>query len=101
MRQLFEGRRQSPFAGLGDHDASVGGRLQSPQDLAVQRRGRLRIAQPHVTHVDPSLPQSLGELAHGGEDEDELLLVVGDIGRLVHHLRHQHGIACRVDVGER
>ena len=33
------------------------------------------------------------EVAHGGEDQRELLLVVADIGRLLRDLHHQDGVS--------
>ena len=43
--------------------------------------------------------QFLGEVAHGGKQERDLLLVMAHIGRLVMKLGHQHPVARRVSGG--
>ena len=47
------------------------------------------IVEPHIMHAQAFAFQLFREVAHGREDQDDLLLVVGNIGRLLRHLRHE------------
>ena len=40
-----------------------------------------------------ALNEFLGEVAHGGKDEHQLLLVVLHVGGFFRHLHHQHRVA--------
>ena len=48
----------------------------------------------------PVRDQSVGEAAHGGEDQSEFLLVMLHIGRFLPNLGHQDDIAQRIEVAE-
>ena len=45
--------------------------------------------QLHVIDRPAGILQLGGEMAHGGKDQDDLLLVMLDVGRLVPDLHHQ------------
>ena len=89
-----------PFAGLGDDDAFrpvAGDGVLQLRGEAAARIGRL---QRHIVDRPAQRPQFLGEMAHGGKDEGDLLLVMPHIGRLVLKLGHEHAIAGRIAAGE-
>ena len=67
--------------------------LAGAAHFAGQRPDVGRIVKPDI--VDPPAvgAQFLREVAHGGEDEGDLLLVVRHIGRLGRDFGHQHHIA--------
>ena len=69
-------------------------RSSSPVKLPVLPRS----SSFDIVDDEPCLPQLLGEMAHGGEDEGDLLLVVAHIGRLVGDLAHQHDVLRRIGV---
>ena len=48
----------------------------------------------------PSAAQLGREVAHGREDEGDLLRVVRDVGGLGHHLDHQDRVAARIEALE-
>jgi hypothetical protein len=62
-------------------------------NLALERTGIVRIIDPGVADIVTIFSQSFREMAHCGEDEGYFLFVVANIGRLRHHLAHEHGIA--------
>jgi hypothetical protein len=63
----------------------------------------VRLVERHIIDDKTARAKFVGEMAHGGEDERDLLLVMADVGRLVPHLHHQHdavgGIAA-VEAGD-
>ena len=93
--------RQSPFSGLGKDNPLEGLAFQRAQHLAIQALRIARLVQRHIAHPVAAPAQPLGELAHGGEDQNELLLVVANVFGLVHHLGHQDQVGGRVDVAQR
>ncbi len=58
------------------------------------------LVQGIVVHPPAVLAQALGEMAHGGEQERDLLTVVGHVVALAGHLRHYHPVAGRVAFGQ-
>ena len=61
----------------------------------------MRIIQGHVVHLQALLTQSLGEMAHGAENQGDLLRMMRHMAGLFHHLGQQHVIMVRVDVAQR
>lgn len=61
--------------------------------LARHGSGILRIIERYVLHLDASLPQGFGEVAHGAEYEGDLLRMMRNMASLLHHLDQQHRIA--------
>ncbi len=82
-----------PLAGLGDDDAR--GRMTGhrPLQLAGEAAGVAGLGQADVVDRDALGFQFGREMAHRGEQERDLLLVVAHIGRLVPHLDQQDDIA--------
>ena len=100
-RQRLERLGEAPLPRLRHHDAGERSIVQRPQNLSGQGAGAIRVAQPGIADRDAPLPQHVGELPHGGKDQRQLLLMVAHIGRLIDHLRHQHGIVRGVEIAER
>ena len=91
----------APFAGLGDHDA-VGAQLRRrAHELAAEGLGVGGVVERDVADPDAVGAQLGREVAHRGQDEGDLLLVVRDVGGLGHHLDHQHRVAPGVEVLQR
>ena len=47
------------------------------------------IVEPHVMHAHAFAFQLFREVAHGREDQDDLLFMMRNISRLLRHLRHE------------
>ena len=75
-----------------------------PGDGILQLRGEAApvfgSVQLHVVDGPARGREFTGEMAHGGKQERDLLLVMAHIGRLVVKLGHQHPVARRVSGGE-
>ena len=74
--------------------------LDGASQLSRERAGVPGGVERHVVDLDALPAQPLGEVTHGGEDEDELLLVMADTRGLVPYLGHQYDVTGRVDVSE-
>src|SRR6056297_1771272 len=61
----------------------------------------LRIIQPRIGDLPAILTQFLGKMAHGRENQRDLLGVVGHISALVHHLGHDHDIPGFIGLAQR
>ena len=89
-------RPHPPFARLDHADATGCVALDRAGDLAGETPGIFRIVERHVIDGPAFTPQRRGEVAHGREDQDDLLLVVLDVSRLLPNLHHQdHGLLGR------
>ena len=80
---------ETPFAGLDDVNLARIVSLNSAGDLSGKAVGVVLVGQFDIIDVPAVLAQFVCEVAHGREDQDDLLLVMFDVGRLVPHLRHQ------------
>jgi hypothetical protein len=90
-----------PLAGKGADDARGPVAGHGPHHLVAQRPGIGRIVERHVVDRQPLRPQRVGEMAHGREQEGDLLRMVADIGRLGRHLGDQHRVGRPIDVAQR
>ncbi|MNN95278.1 hypothetical protein D3C81_2140590 [compost metagenome] len=63
------------------------------RQLAGQRATVVRIVEGHVVHRHAALAQRLGEVAHGAEQEGDLLRMVRHMTGLLGHLGEQHAVA--------
>ena len=89
------------FAGFGHFEPTSAVALQRLGELAVERPGMTACIQFDVVDLDPLFAESFSEAAHRGEHEDDLLLMVSDIGRLLRRLDHQHDVLLRIEIFER
>ena len=51
------------------------------------------IIEADVVDGEALCAQFACEVPHGGEDQRQLLLVMGDVACFLRHLHHQHGVA--------
>ena len=96
----LEGLAQAPFSRFCNDQRIVIVAVERANALVGQRAGILRVVQLHIIDGPARIGEFVGEVAHGREDQGDLLLVVADISRLVADLRHQHNIAGRIGRGE-
>ncbi len=90
--QVVQRGDQAPFPGpRGDH-ALGAMRRGMAQQLSGNGLCVVRIVQRRIGDAVAGLAQTVRELAHRGEQEGDLLRVVGDIAGLGHHLGHHDQI---------
>ncbi len=92
--------RHAPFAGLG-HD-HFGGAVAGDGALqfAGEAAGVRGVIEAHIVDADALSHERRREMAHGGEDEGDLLAMMLHIGRLAHHLGHEDNITRRIEALE-
>ena len=93
--------RHPPFAGLRGHEGVRLMRGDGAGEFAGEETRIGGVVKPHIMHADAFAFQFLGEMAHGREDQDDLLLVVRGIGRLLRDLGHEHDVLRGVEAIER
>ncbi len=93
--------QHAPLAGVGADDARGPVPLDGPRHLAREGAGVLRVLQPHVLHPHAAGRDRPREVAHGGEHQRDLLLVVADVGAFGAHLGEQHDVVRGIEVGQR
>ena len=96
--QRLESFPKPPFARLGDDDALEAADGQGAADLARKRMRVVRVVQPDVPDTDPGRLQALCETAHPGENQSDLLPVMGDVGCFLPNLRKQDQVPGPVDI---
>ena len=89
VRPLVHVLPHAPLACLDYADQPRAVPFDRPRNLAGEAPRIVRVAELRVIDAPARIAQFLGEMAHGGKDQRDLLLVVADIGRLVPHLHHQ------------
>ena len=89
---------QAPVAALGQMHLGRVEPLRPAQQLARQRTTVIGIIQSHVVNLDAPRAQSLGKMAHGAEDQGDLLRVMRHMTGLFHHFGQQHVVVLAVDV---
>ncbi len=82
----------APFRCFGGDHAMRYVARNGPRQFTGQRAGVCRIVEPDIVDLPAKAAQFIGEGAHRGEDEGQLLLVVANVGRLVRDLGHQHDV---------
>jgi hypothetical protein len=87
---LRHGRVHAPFARLDHPNLARIVPLERAHHLAGEAARVLGIVERDIFHPPARCAQLGGEMAHGGKDQRNLLLVVPDIGRLLPYLHHQH-----------
>ncbi len=75
-------------------------RFHRPRQLAGKGAAVAAVVERDVIDRKTLLLQSLGEMAHGREDEGDLLRMVAHEGRLLHHLHHQYAVLLGVEALE-
>jgi hypothetical protein len=95
-RTLLQRGDQAEFSGFGRQHLRRAGLIRAAQKFPGDGARIVGIVETGVADAPALGLQRSGELAHGGEEEGDLLGVVGDVGRLVHHLRHDDRIAALV-----
>ena len=95
---IFQHRAHPPFTCL--RHVNGGGVMprDSARDLGNEAAAIGRIVQFHIIDRPPQRAQPIGMVAHGGQDEGDLRLVMADIAGLIRHLHHQHDAARLVGV---
>ncbi len=101
QRAVLQRGDQPELPRLGRDRLIGAGLLGTPQQLAGDRAGGLGIVQPPVAHVPALGAQLVREVPHRREQERDLLGMVVDIARLLHHLRHHHHVAVPVRLAQR
>ena len=89
VRPLLHVLPHAPLTRLDHADQPRAVPFDRARDLAGEAARILQIAKFGVVDAPSRIAQFRGEMAHGGKDQRDLLLVVADIGRLVPHLHHQ------------
>ena len=89
-----------PVAGLQDDDALRPQLAGAPRQLVPQRAGVLRVVEPTVVRPPSGAALRLVEVAHGGEEEGETLLVLRNVGRFLASLDLQDSVALRLEAVE-
>ncbi len=94
----FHGLAQAVLAGLGDQQFAG---VQLP-GAGQHRFAQIlqALVQGVVVHAPALAAQARGEMAHGAEQERQLLAVVGHVAGFLAHLGHDHAIAGRVAFGQ-
>ena len=83
----------TPFAGLCD---AYGSGTELDGRALSKRASVVWIVDPGVADLVAGSSQLISKMPHCRKDEGDFLLVMADIGRLGHHLAHEHGIAAFV-----
>ena len=92
QRHLVQQLDQPPFPGPGADDLLRPALFGPAQKLSGDRPGIAGIVELGITHVPAGLAQTCRELAHGGEDQRDLLGVMLHVAGLVRDLRHHHDV---------
>lgn len=85
-------RLDAPLAGFGDDDAVRAMACDRPDHLAAEAAAVPVILQLDVVDPQPGLAQGRRVMAHGREQEHDLLRMMPDVGRLVRDFHHQHHV---------
>ncbi len=70
-------------------------------DSLAQALRRVGLIEPLIVDGDAFFLQRPREMAHGGEDEGDLLRMMADVGGFLGDLGHDHHVAFDVQVLER
>jgi hypothetical protein len=74
--------------------------LECTFNLRLEGTGIVRLIQLHVVNLPARVGELLPKVAHAGKHESQLLLVMANVTRLVHHLRQQHHVVRPVRGGK-
>ena len=85
----FQHGAHAPFARFGDMDGARPVPLHRARDFAGEAAAIVRRVQLHIVDRPTEAAQPLRMMAHGGQDEGDLGLMMLHIGRLVGDLHHQ------------
>ena len=92
---------QAPFAAFGEVN------LRRPQlfgpapQLTRQRAAVVRVVEGHVVHTPAALAQGFGKVAHGAENQRDLLRVMGHVIGFGGHFGQQYGVLGWVQLAQR
>ncbi len=64
--------------------------LRRPYHFTGKTAAVAGIVEPHIIDGPAGIAQFFGEVSHGGQDQDDLALVMPHIGGLFVDLHHQH-----------
>ena len=65
-------------------------------DLGCEAAGIVGRVELYIINCQTALAERLGEVAHCRQHQDDLLLVMSDVGVFFHHLHHQDGVTARI-----
>ena len=91
----------APFARFGDGDLRRLVTLHGALHFGGERPRVRRIIERHIIDAKPLAAKLFREVAHGGEDQRQLLLVMIHVGGFFHHLHHQHHVSLGVTLERR
>jgi hypothetical protein len=97
----FHRLKHPPFAGFRDPDPVWRMTGDCAPDLASEGSAVVRIVELHIIDGPAVGFQRAGMVAHGREQEGDLLAVVRDVIGFFNDLHHQHPRRCRVGVAKR
>ena len=89
--------QHAPFAGMGCDNTLRPMPRHRTRHFAREALRIRRIIQADVIHRHATGFQGTGEMAHGRQDQDDFLQVMGHIGAFAHHLHQQDLIALGVE----
>ena len=100
-RRLGQRLQHPPVAGAGEHDLLRLMLSDGGAQAVGQRLRRAVVIEAAIEHRAALGALSVGEVAHGGEEQHQLFLVLAQIGRLLLRLGHQDRVARGVEAVER
>ena len=86
-----------PFSGLGRNDAIRLMQGDGAGQLSAKGSAIGRIVEGNIVNLKTLLPKGLCKVAHGRKDQDNLLLMMGDIAGLLLDLGHKNDVMGRID----
>ena len=100
-RRVVQSGDQPPFAGFCRQHLPRTVLVGAAQELTGDAAGVVGVVELGIGDVPAVVPEAAGELAHGGENQGDLLGMVADIGRLVRDLGHDDHVPVLVRLAER
>ena len=90
----------APFAGLGDGETLRLVNLDGALHFACETAAITVAIEGSIVDAPAELAEFVREVAHGGEQKRDFLLVVRDVGCFLHHFAHEDEIARRIAAAE-
>jgi hypothetical protein len=86
-------RQHAVFAGLCHHHAFRSVAFHGANQFVRETPPIAWCVERHIVDSDALALQAFRKVPHGRKNKDDLLLVMGHVGRLLHHFHHQHDVA--------
>jgi hypothetical protein len=94
-------RLDAPFRRFRYHNADRAMPRNGALDLGCEAAGIVGRVEPYIVDFQTALAERLGEVAHRRQHQNDLLLVMPDVGVFFHHLHHQDGVTACIEVVQR